>query len=479
MTRETLLKNYKLFYFFEELSKIPRGSGNEKEISDHIYEYAKENGLEAYQDKMNNLIIKKPAHPSMKDRPGVILQGHLDMVNVKEENCDHDFDKDPIKLIYTEDLITADGTSLGADNGIAVAMTLALLTDKDAVHPNITALFTVDEESGMGGAANLDPTHVEGEIMINIDSEEEGIFLGSCAGGVRNIVTQPVERIDARFDKTYKIKVSNLLGGHSGSEIHTGRANAIKLLGRMLQSFKENFDFELVSLDGGEKMNAIPNRAEAIIRTNEESKLKELVKALNATYSKEYGMVEKNITINVTDSDSGLKSMTDKSRNHVIALLRLIPYGPQTMSQAIPGLVESSTNIGVLTTDGNSVLFESAIRSSVQTLKHEIAKRIQEAAALTGADFKLVSEYPAWEFKEDSHIREIFKTSYKKLFNKDAKIDAIHAGLECGLLTEKLGNIDMISMGPNMYEVHSPNERLEIQSTIRTWELLNDVLRNV
>ncbi|MCT4661237.1 MAG: aminoacyl-histidine dipeptidase [Tissierellales bacterium] len=479
MTRETLLKNYKLFYFFEELSKIPRGSGDEKAISDHIYEFAKENGLEAYQDEMNNLIIKKPAHSTMADRPGVILQGHLDMVNVKEEDCNHDFDKDPIKLIYTEDLITADGTSLGADNGIAVAMALALLTDKEAVHPKITALFTVDEESGMGGAANLDPTHVEGEIMINIDSEEEGIFLGSCAGGVRNIVTQTVKRTDSKFKETYKVKISNLLGGHSGSEIHTGRANAIKLLGRMLQSFKESFEFELVSLTGGEKMNAIPNRAEAIIRTSHKDKLDELVDSLRNTYSKEYGMVEKNITITTTSEESEMKSMTTESRNYVIALLRLIPYGPQTMSQAIEGLVESSSNIGVLTTEGDAVLFESAIRSSVQTLKHEIAKRIQEAAMLTGADFKLISDYPAWEYREDSHIREVFKSSYKKLFNKDAKIDAIHAGLECGLLTEKLGAIDMISMGPNMYEVHSPNERLEIQSTIRTWELLNDVLKNV
>jgi dipeptidase D len=247
----------------------------------------------------------------------------------------------------------------------------------------------------------------------------------------------------------------------------------------MLQSFKESFEFELVSLTGGAKMNASPYRGEAILRTSHKDKLDELVDSLRNTYSKEYGMVEKNITITTTREESEMKSMTTESRNYVIALLRLIPYGPQTMSQAIEGLVESSSNIGVVTTEGDAVLFESAIRSSVQTLKHEIAKRIQEAAMLTGADFKLISDYPAWEYREDSHIREVFKSSYKKLFNKDAKIDAIHAGLECGLLTEKLGAIDMISMGPNMYEVHSPNERLEIQSTIRTWELLNDVLKNV
>jgi len=479
MNRKELVEKYQMFYFFEELSKIPRGSGEEKAVSDHVFEYAKEKGLEVYQDGANNIIIKKEAHPSMKDRPTIILQGHLDMVNVKEENSDHDFSKDPIELIYKDNLITANGTTLGADNGIAVAMTLAMLTDDTLVHPKLTALFTTEEETGMGGATNLDATHVEGEILINIDSEEEGVLLGSCAGGVRNIVTQNIKRTDSKYKEYYKLKVSGLLGGHSGSEIHTGRANAIKLLGRILQKAKSELNFDLVELNGGAKMNVIPNKAEVIITTDDSSKLEEVLNNMKMIFSNEFSMVEKNIELTLEKVDSDLKVLTTEDRNKVISLLRLIPYGPQTMSQAIPGLVQSSTNLGVLTTEGDSIMFESAIRSSVQTLKNDIAMTIEEAAALTGAKFELISDYPAWEYKENSHIRDVFKNSYKNLYNKEAKIDAIHAGLECGLLTEKLGDIDMISVGPNMYEVHSPNERLEIESTIRTWDLLKDVLAHI
>ena len=471
-----------VFRNFESLTRIPRGSGNEKGVSDFLFSFAKQHRLEVVQDPSLNVIIRKNATPGYEKSKRVILQGHMDMVAVKEDDIDFDFEKDPIPILIDGDMIRTKGTTLGADDGIALAMTMAILESKTIEHPPLTALFTISEETGMDGVINLKPGTVSGDVLINIDSEEEGIFLASCAGGINVDMTLPVSFIDPFEDNEfYEIIVKGLIGGHSGSEINKNRASAIVLLGRLLQILDEQAGIEISYVNGGIKMNAVPKSAKAVISVQKGNidKLKEAIKNTQDIFRNEYSSSDSNIVIDIKCDKENQKILSRESKKKLIGILRVLPFGVQAMSADIDDLVETSSNIGMLETKADSILISSSVRSSVKSRKEEICKRIQAVGEITGSTVELNSDYHDWQFKKNSPIRDLMVKTYKDMFGKDAKVAAIHAGLECGYLIEKVGDIDMISLGPNMYDVHTPDEHLSISSTKRIFEFLCQVLKRM
>lgn len=470
-----------VFKNFEALTRIPRESGNEAAVSDYLVKFAENLGLEVIKEPSNNVIIKKPATAGYENSPVVILQGHTDMVCVKIDELDFDFTKDAIPLVVEGDYVKTKGTTLGADNGIAVAMAMSILESNTLEHPALIALFTVAEETGMDGVVSLIPENVKGDILINIDSEEEGTLLASCAGGVNNVVEYTVETQKSKMDEGFKLVIQGLNGGHSGIEINKNRANAIKLMGRVLKAFEGHFAFELAEFRGGEKMNAIAKRAEILfaVKRSDVEVLEQLVPSLEEMFVNEFAATDSGIKLVLTETDLPVAVMTEKSEKDIANIIRLMPFGVQTMSGGIPGLVESSNNVGVLEQDGNVLRITNAVRSSVKSLKFEINERIAAICELTGSKNYLVADYPEWQFKLDSPIRELMKTVYSDMFGAELKVDAIHAGLECGFLKEKVGDIDMISLGPNLYDVHTPFEKLSISSTKRVYEFLVEVLKRL
>lgn len=476
------LKPEAVFKHFEALTRIPRGSGNEKEVSDYLVTFAKKCGLEVIQDKSLNVIISKPATKGYEAAPKVILQGHMDIVCAKREGLEFDFTKNPIELIIDGDMIRTNGTTLGADNGIAVAMAMAILESNDLPHPELSVLITVKEETGMDGVLNLSPKDISGDILINIDSEEEGVALCSCAGGVQNIVNIPIEWIELKDSKVaYKISIKGLLGGHSGMEINKNRGNGIKLLGRLLDKINRNIKIDIAHISGGQKMNIIANNAQVVITTDPVNKqlLDVCIDKFQSVLNNEFKTSDPNIKITIEEVQKLEKVFSSKTKKSLISMLMLIPFGVQTMSQNIEGLVESSNNIGVIDTNKNEIIITNAIRSSVRTLKEDINNRIKIICELTGAQMKLIGNYPEWEYKINSPIRDLMFEVYRDIYDKELEVDAIHAGLECGLLKEKVGDIDMISIGPNLYDVHTPNEHLSISSTERVYRFLCEVLKRI
>ncbi|MDF2672540.1 MAG: pepD [Clostridiales bacterium] len=477
------LEPREVFSYFEEITKVPRGSGNEKRISDYLVDFANKNNLEVIQDKAMNIIIKKPGTTGYENAPTVILQGHMDMVNEKNKGTEHDFDKDPLKLRIVDDMIYATGTTLGADNGIAIALSMTLLTSKDIPHPPLEVLITTEEETGMGGTMALDPNNINGRLLINIDSEEEGKLLVSCSGGIRITQKLNIKWEDADSRKLpYLLSVRGLKGGHSGMEINKGRGNSNKLIGRILNDISNEIDFCLASVNGGSKTNAIPREADAVIMINssDASKLEEIISEWNIILKNELRTPDPDVTIVLEKSKEKLEKVFSKeSREAAIASLVLIPNGIQSMSMDIPDLVESSTNLGVVITTDSMIEFQSSIRSSVKSLKYNILNHSRLLAKTLGADFISTSDYPEWQYNPDSKLRSLFERVYYANFHKAAEITAIHAGVECGLFGEKLEGLDMISIGPNLYDVHTPVEHLSISSTKRTWEYLTAVLKEM
>ncbi|WP_272508937.1 aminoacyl-histidine dipeptidase [Clostridium ganghwense] len=472
-----------VFKYFEDITRIPRGSGNEKAVSDYLVSFAKKHNLEVTQDDALNVIIKKAGSKGYENAPTVILQGHMDMVCEKNKEVQHDFEKDPIKLRVDGDFVKATGTTLGADNGIAVAYCLAILSSDEIEHPPLEVLVTTEEETGMGGASSVKKENLSGKILINIDSEEEGELLASCAGGVRNRVKLLAEKESAKEGFTaLQLKVKGLKGGHSGMEIDKERGNANKLIGRVLNDLNSNLELYIADINGGAKMNAIPREAEAVILVKDEEKktLADTVIKWEDIFKNELKNSDSEVIVELEELNKKVENTFTKVLGEkIINLLVLIPQGVQTMSMDIKGLVQSSTNLGVVTTTDTEITFESAIRSSVRSLKYEIVKRIESATKLVGAKMVLESEYPEWEYKADSYIRNVFINVHKDMYNKEPKVTAIHAGLECGLLKDILGDLDMISFGPNMYDVHTPEESLSISSTQRTFEYLLNVLKEI
>lgn len=476
------IKCKNVFKHFYNISQIPRGSGNEKAISDYLVNFAKGLGLEVIQDKVNNVIIKKPASKGYENAQTVIIQGHMDMVCEKNNETNHDFLTEPLKLEIKGDDLYAKGTTLGADDGIAVAYAMALLEDKDAVHPKLEVLLTTDEETGMTGALALEKDNIEGRLLINIDTEEEGYLLVSCAGGIRTKSTIKVEKEKVCDEEVYKIKVFGLKGGHSGCDIHLGRGNSNKIIGRILKNLMGKIDFRLIKINGGSKDNAIPREAEAVIaiKSEDEVLLNEFITKFEQILQRELQGSDPTVKVSLEKSSSEYKyKMTKDITAKVINLLYLYINGVNTMSTTINNLTESSSNLGIVSTNDSEVEFHSAVRSSVPSLKDELVQKIKTITEIVDADFESNFGYPGWEYNPNSKLREICKDVYKKVTGNDAKVYAIHAGVECGLFQEKFGDIDMISFGPDIKDAHTPNEHLSISSTDRIWKFLLEVLKEI
>lgn len=473
----------KVMAFFYDISQIPRGSGHELKISNYLVNFAKERGLECHQDRLNNVWIRKEAHESKKDRPAVILQGHMDMVWEKNNDTVFDFIKQPLDLYVEDDYIKARGTTLGADNGIAVAMIMAVLDDETLELPCIEGVFTVDEERGLTGALGFDASDLKGQILINLDSEDDDEILTSCAGGVRLNYHLPVrpdrKKREGRF---CRVSVKGLLGGHSGMDINKGRANANHLLGRLLYSIHEEMDMAIVSVEGGSKDNAIPREAQAVLLVEkaEMENLELTIKAFDRYMSNEYAICDPQI-------DFGLEWLLEEkfdildqeSTDGIIGLLLTIPNGVVSMSEDLEGMPVSSQNLGVVTFQNGEVQFSVAARSSSISKKEELVAMNMTLGKRFGASMEQTGDYPGWSYAKESPLRELAISVYENRFGEKPKTVAIHAGVECGIFGDKMPGLDMISIGPNIYDVHSPRERLSISSTNKLWEFLMDLLQKI
>ncbi len=475
-----------IFKYFDEISKIPRGSGNERAISEYLVTFAKEHNLEYTHDEANNVIMIKPATPGYENEPAYILQGHMDMVCEKRKEYTHDFLKDGIKLVLEGDYLHADGTTLGADNGIAVAYILAMFSDEILEHPRLEAIMTTDEEVGMHGAKALNLSHLQGRYMINLDSEEEGYLLCSCAGGLTGTSTLPLKRVSAPGRKV-KIMLGGLLGGHSGIDIVRNRENATKLLGRLLFDLREVSSFGLVDMQGGFKDNVIPREATAEILISSEgtqdsgdqySNIINNITDIMKKYRKELAGSEPELKLETEDMGEGtFEVIHPLSFEKLLFLLVNIPNGVQVMSSNIPGLVESSLNMGIFRTDADKAEYLTSIRSSFSNYKYFLSNKLNYMTTFLGGDYAVRWEYPAWEFKKDSLLREHFQRIHRELYGKDMKVEAIHAGLECGLISEKLPDIDIVSIGPDITGVHTIEEKVSISSTIRVYQMLERIIK--
>lgn len=473
----------KVFYYFETICDIPHGSFHEKALSDYIVSFAKERGLYCRQDERYNVLIKKSGTAGYEASPALIIQGHIDMVCDKNEGTEHDFLTEPLKLYIDGDDIKACGTTLGADNGIAVAYMLALLDAQDIEHPPIECVFTVEEEIGMGGATDFDAFDLEGKRFLNMDTEEEGHLMVSCCGGRRMRVYLPLEKEAKQADaKAFVIRILGLKGGHSGADIHLQRASANVLLGRLLLELREKMDYALVRADGGNMDNAICREAEAVICIDpaKEAEGAALVAELQKVFWNEYKDCESDIMMEMeAATEEVVEVLTAETRDNLIAMLQLLPYGVQTMDANMEGLVESSSNIGILKTNEDHIYIDNAVRGSVETRKDAICKKIEVLGELCGAKVVGVNDYPGWQFNPNSELLGIFKDAWVEKFGVEPKVVAIHAGLECGLFARKIPGLDLISLGPDMHDVHTPDERLSISSTIRVWDYLKLVLKKL
>ena len=465
-----------VFGYFEKLCSMPHGSGNTKIISDYLVSFAKEQGIRYIQDELNNVLLFQEGTCGYEDHAPVILQGHMDMVCEKDADCPIDMEKEGLDVAHDGQCVYAKGTTLGGDNCIAVAYALALLADKTIPHPPLEVIITVDEETGMYGAAGVDLSMLRSRTLINLDSEDEGIFTVSCAGGARGTIRLPVQR-HAVYGPCVRLTVEGLQGGHSGVEIHKNRANANKVMGELLSRIQKLMPLCITKLEGGAKDNAIPRSCQVtmvamgmyIERINDIAA--ELEKEIREQYD------EPEVRIYGDDVDAlGGNALTTQDTAKVIALLCAAPNGVQAWSQDIAGLVQTSLNLGVVKLD-DALRMTFAVRSSVNQEKRELLDRLAELAKLHDAQYSETGNYPAWEYKRDSILRDIMVSTYKRMFDKDPQVVAIHAGLECGLLSEKLPGLDCVSIGPDMHDIHTSREKLEIESTRRTWEFLLEILK--
>lgn len=469
----------RVFYYFEELCKIPHGSGNTKQISDYLVSFAKEHGLEYVQDEMNNVVIYKPATEGYEDAPAVILQGHMDMVCEKRPDVDHDFTKDPLNISVKDGYVTANGTTLGGDDGIAVAYGLALLESKDLAHPALEVLITVDEEIGLLGAEGFDCSVLKGKRLINLDSEAEGSLWISCAGGLSGISTIPVQRVEAEGQKA-AVKITGLMGGHSGAEIDKKRANANVLMGRFLYSLQQETAYETISLAGGQKDNAITREADAELLVEDINSVKACAEKLQKGFREEYAGTDEGITVEITDLGvASAKVLHPTSREKVLFFLMEVPFGIQKMSGSIDGLVETSTNIGIVKLGEDEFLGSSSVRSSVEAAGAALSDKICYLTEFLGGEYTVQGAYPAWEYRKDSPLRDQMVEVYEEMYGEKPNVVAIHAGLECGLFYKKIEGLDCVSLGPNMKDIHTSEEVLDIASTERVWKYLVKVLESL
>ena len=476
------LKPEKVFTFFEFLSSVPHGSGNTKAVSDLCVKFAKERGLDVVQDKLNNIVIRKPATAGYEQSPTVILQGHLDMVCAKHPEDAIDMEKEPIKLRTDGKFLWAERTSLGGDDMIAVASALAVLDDDALPHPALECLFTVDEETGMFGAEGIDPALITGRRMLNMDSEDEGVFTVGCAGGTHVRAALPVRRESLPADSAvYKLTVDGLRGGHSGVEIDCGRGNSNLLSARILLALADACGVRVAELNGGTFDNVIPSKTEAIFAVEKEKAAlaeKTMRKAAEEIRA-ELAASDPDVRVTLEPAACEKAYIIPEDSRKLLSLLFVLPNGVMAMSQSLPGLVQTSLSQGVLRLEENALRFGTFIRSSVNSERETLAARVTELLNLYGAKVAREGDYPAWEYRAESPLRDVAVQTYRELTGKEAKIFATHGGLECGLFSEKFPGLDCIAFGPNMHDIHSVNEKLDVASVGRFYELVCAILKNL
>ena len=478
------LKPERVFYYFEELSKIPRESGNEKAVSDFLVDTAKKLGLEVYQDKINNIVIKKPATKGYENSDGIILQGHMDMVCEKELDSDHNFKTDGLDLIIDGKYLRANKTTLGADNGIAVAMGLAVLEDNTIEHPQIELLVTVEEETTMKGALELENNVLTGKMLINIDSEEEAWVTVGSAGGKEIYLNfdEGKEKIDNNNYNFYRLTVKNLFGGHSGVEINKNRLNANKVMSEVVSEIKKNFDINLCDVKGGSKHNAIPRECYFDIAINKtfSQNFTEKSKEIFEKYKNKYINQDPNITFELSDLEDKYNEVySNKIFEKLLGLLNDLPTGVNTWLKEYPEIVESSNNLAIIKVIDDKITITISLRSSEPSVLNSLEEKIITIAKKYSASYKETGAYPEWRFKPISRLRDIAVKTYQDLFNEKMQVTVIHAGLECGAISMHYPDLDMISIGPNIYDVHTPKEKMEIASVEKYYKYLVELLKNL
>ena len=477
------LKPKRVFHYFEKITQIPHGSENTKQISDYLVDFAATHGLSYIQDESNNVIIRKEASAGYEHSIGVILQGHCDMVCEKTAGSDHDFKHDPLKLEVDGDFISAKDTTLGGDDGIAVAYMLAILEDDSISHPPLECVFTTDEEIGLLGANALDASLLKGKRMINLDSEEEGSIWTSCAGGMRSDCEIPVTR-EKVHGTSYEVVIDGLLGGHSGSEIDKNRANSNILLGRFLFGLSQRMNYSLIEAEGGSKDNAIPRISSAMLLIDEKESelLNSFASQLELQLKKEYENTDDGIYITLSKGkEADYHALSQISREKLTFYLMNVPNGIQKMSGSIEGLVETSCNLGIfhMFKEDDNLLGSLSVRSSVESAKDALSDRLCYLTEFLGGTYSTRGSYPAWEYREDSLLRDIMVKVYEDMYQKKPQVVAIHAGLECGLFYGRIDGLDCTSIGPDLTDVHTTEEKMSISSAARVYEYLLNVLKEL
>lgn len=474
-----------VFKYFDEITKVPRPSKKEGKIIAYLENFAKEHGLEYKKDHVGNIVMKKPATPGYEDRKSIIMQSHMDMVCEKNNDVDFDFENDAIKTKIVDGWLMAEGTTLGADNGIGCAAQLAIMASDDIEHGPIEVFFTVDEETGLTGAMEVQKNFFDSEILLNLDSEDEGeIFIG-CAGGMGTMAEYYYEKTYTNPEYIYlEITVKGLSGGHSGGDIHLGRGNAVKILARALYGLADDVDYILASIQGGNLHNAIPREAHAVIGIHPSQKedVASFVNTFSADVHNELKAVDPEVEVKVSTTARPEYAIDVETSTNLLLGLIACPHGVIGMSHAIEGLVETSTNLASVKMqerDGYPLVYvETSQRSSTESLKRMIGDQVTSVFELSGAVVSERDGYPGWEPNPESEIMEVAKRTYVELFGKEPEIKAIHAGLECGLFKEKYPHLDMISFGPTMRDVHSPRERMEMKTVEMWWKHLLAILKN-
>ena len=468
----------KILGLFEQINQIPRCSKNEKKIIAWLKQWAEEKRFPVKVDAAGNMVVTVPPSPGYEHAPGIVIQGHVDMVCEKSPESDHNFTRDPIRHVYDGDWLKADGTTLGADNGIAIALAMALATDEQVIHSQLELLFTVDEETGLNGAKLLNPGFIKGKVLLNVDSETEGIFTVGCAGGRNTNISRKLTLADLSDDRPcFSLKIQGLHGGHSGIDIHKQRANANKILARTLGRLVDMCHIRLVSIKGGTAHNAIPRDAAAIFACDpsETTKVKDVVKEFETRVKSEYAAIEPSLAIELAASDSGQKgnkALSLQETSAVINLILSVPHGVMGMSPDFEGLVETSNNLATIDINDNSLQILTSQRSSVMSRMDEATTIIKAVASLAGADTTSDSEFSPWPPNMQSALLKRCQEVYQNVFGQKPTIQSLHAGLECAIIGDKYEGMDMISFGPSMEDPHSPNERLFIPSIAKVWNFM-------
>ncbi|MCK4772096.1 MAG: aminoacyl-histidine dipeptidase [Candidatus Latescibacteria bacterium] len=465
--------------YFDEIRKIPRPSKHEEKIQAWLKEWASEHGLEADEDQVGNLVVRVPATQGHEEAETVVLQGHVDMVPEKNRDVEHDFLVDPIEVVRDGDWVLAQGTTLGSDNGVGVSLALAAATDPDCVHPPLELLFTVDEETGLTGATELDDSLLNGRRLLNLDTEEDGAFYIGCAGGNDLHITFNIERQSSKLPEQIQLLVRGLRGGHSGVDIHENRANAVKLLFRLLKAAKEaGIEFEIASVEGGSKHNAIPREAFADLRAAEGSleKLKEVAAAQKEEFDGEFGIIDPDLVIEVNEAEVGDQVFTADLTGRLVSALLAAPHGVLAMSREVAGLVETSNNVAVIKMEEEVIDITTSTRSSVMPALRATIDQIRAGFELAGANVEDPGGYPGWTPDPDSPLLNTGKRVFQETFGREPEVKAIHAGLECGIIGEKFPGMDMLSFGPEISSPHAPGEKVQISSVEKTWKLLKAFL---